>query len=88
MISSISAAVRVTERAPVQPQSAPTGFESRRQMNEEGWLGQVPPATPQAHGACACCTKPAGPTYANPQIAPEPWLAPPSWSQEDPTLFG
>lgn len=61
------------------------GDETPQELHERGWLGQVPPppAAPPApvHDAPA-------PTYANPQLAPDPWLDPGALYPDDPTLFG
>ncbi|MCW2961863.1 MAG: hypothetical protein JWM25_1852 [Thermoleophilia bacterium] len=61
----------------------PTGHESPGDARDGGWLGQVPPSTPPTPPPV---TTPSSP-YANPHLAPDPWLAPPL-EGTDPTLFG
>ena len=53
-------------------------------IDGEDWLGQVPPPAPPAPRAD---TKPPAPTYANPQLAPEPWKSDPVLPGTDPTLW-
>ena len=85
MMISTSAIARVAERAPSTPTPRPTGYESPGEAREGGWLGQVPP--PNAPPAPRCPPTDA-PVYANPQIAPDPWLEPGHLFPHDPTLFG
>jgi hypothetical protein len=70
-----------TDRAPA---SDATGHESPHDARESGWLGQTPPPTPVAEEA----SPPARPSYANPQLAPEPWKHDAPLFPDDPTLFG
>lgn len=60
------------------------GNETPQQLREDGWLGQVPPPSPPAAPAVTAPTT----TYANPQLAPEPWKDSGSLFPDDPTLFG
>ncbi|MCW2971956.1 MAG: hypothetical protein JWN72_229 [Thermoleophilia bacterium] len=68
-----------------RPPARPTGYETPSDAQDNGWMGQVPPADPPVVPACP--TRPGEPTYANPNMAPDPWLAPPL-DGTDPTLFG
>lgn len=77
--------------------SAPTAFGNKLdpfdpsltpgERAEAGWLGQVPP--PSMPAPSNCQPPATEPTYANPQLAPDPWLNPgiPGMNT-DPTLFG
>lgn len=52
---------------------------------DDGWLGQVPPSAPAVAKPEPAVTRP---TYANEQLAPEPWKSDPGNDWSDPTLFG
>jgi hypothetical protein len=51
---------------------------------DNGWLGQTPPPSRAAVDAPISTA----PTYANPQLAPEPWKHDAPLFPDDPTLFG
>ena len=72
-------------RAPTSYQP-PTGHESPGQARDDGWLGQTPPPSPPR--TTVCPPPDPEPVYANPQLAPDPWLNPGSLFPDDPTLFG
>jgi hypothetical protein len=61
------------------------GAETPHELRDRGWLGQVPP--PAAPTGAADPVAPTT-TYANPQLAPEPWKDSGSLFTDDPTLFG
>ncbi|MCW2925074.1 MAG: hypothetical protein JWM98_2478 [Thermoleophilia bacterium] len=71
---------------PPTPPAPPTGYGSPIDQQEEGWLGQVPPPPPTP--PAPACAQPEAPTFAIPQLAPDPWLEPPALYPDDPTLFG
>lgn len=58
--------------------------ETAHERRERGWLGQVPPPSPPP----AEVDEAPATTYANPQLAPEPWKDSGSLFPNDPTLFG
>jgi hypothetical protein len=76
-----SPATPVATAAPID--DAVTGYENARDARENGWLGQVPPPTENRPEPAR-----SAPTYANPQLAPEPWKSDPPNDWSDPTLFG
>ena len=60
------------------------GDETPQELRDDGWLGQVPPPSrPPVPVDDVPST-----TYANPQLAPEPWKDSGSLFPHDPTLFG
>jgi hypothetical protein len=69
------------------PPQPVTGYESPSEARDAGWLGQVPPP-PEPDPTCGCPPRAEEPVYANPQLAPDPWIADPVLPGTDPTLFG
>lgn len=87
MIASTLSTHSVREWIPTNP-SPPTGHESPAEARDNGWLGQVPPPSTPTHSESCPSRQASAPTYANPQLAPEPWKADPLLPGTDPTLFG
>lgn len=87
MITNVTAAATTTRSwSSTSPQPA-TGHESRSDARDNGWLGQVPPASTPDEAPRTVVPNP--PTsYANPQLAPEPWKSDAPLWLDDPTLFG
>ena len=63
----------------------PPGSESPTGANDDGWLGQVPPP---ARPTAAVDDAQSAVTFANPQLAPDPWSYDAPLFPDDPTLFG